>query len=222
MHELDLIPASYREQLKVKRWFRLFFISVAITILIISGLKFSIVNSTKKLSDKIEVLQKNKIVNIGLQKKYNDLVEQEIKLKKDLEVLKGLQGGPSTKQILLAMDRAMQNGVWFTQWSFNRLREITPVQPDTVQTGYFIIIPQETANSSPVNQQAWKLTTHMEISGQALDHTNFSNFVNKLIHQPEISDVKVINTSLNSNLSTQVVDFKIIVIINNNYKGDDV
>jgi hypothetical protein len=222
MHELDLIPASYREQLKVKRWFRLFFISVTITILIISGLKFFVVNSTKKLSDKIEVLQKNKVVNLELQKNYNDLVEQEIKLKKDLEVLKGLQGGPSTKQILLAIDKAMQNGVWFTQWSFNRFREITPIQPDTVQTGYFIIIPQETANSSPGNQQAWKLTTHMEISGQALDHTNFSSFVNKLIQQPEIADVKVVNTSLNSNLSTQVIDFKIVVIINNNYKGDDV
>ncbi len=222
MHELDLIPASYREQLKVKRWFRLFFIAIAITILVISGLKFSIVNSTKKLSDKIEVLQKNKVVNLELQKKYNDLVEQEIKLKKDLEVLKGLQGGPSTKQILLAMDRAMQNGVWFTQWSFNRVREITPIQPDTVQTGYFIIIPQENINSPSPAQQAWKLQIHMEISGQALDHSNFSSFVNKLIQQPEIADVKVINTSLNSTLSSQVVDFKIVVIINNNYKDDDV
>lgn len=222
MHELDLIPASYREQLKVKRWFRLFFIAIAITIILVSGLRLSIVNSTKKLSDKIEVLQKNKIVNIGLQKKYNDLVEQEIKLKKDLEVLKALQGGPSTKQILLAIDKAIQNGVWFTQWTFNRNREATPVQPNTVQTGYFIIIPQENINSPSPSQQAWKLTTHMEISGQALDHTNFSSFVNKLIHQPEIADVKVINTSLNSILSTQVVDFKIVVIINNNYKGDDV
>ena len=222
MHELDLIPASYRERLKFKRWFQLFAIVMFAMTVMIAGLRFLTVNSTKALSGKIEVLQKNKIVYLGLQKKYNDLVAEEIKLKKDLEVLRGLQGGPSARQIFLAIDRAMQNGIWFTQWSFNRLREIAPVQPAPVQTGYFIIIPQETDSTSASAQQAWRLSTHMEISGQALDHTNFSNFVNNLIRQPEIDDVKVISTSLQSNLNTQVVDFRIVVVINNKFKDDDV
>jgi Fimbrial assembly protein (PilN) len=222
MHELDLIPASYREWLKVKGWFRLFAAAVAVVIPCIVGLKLVIANSTKVVSEKIEVLQKNKVTNLGLQKKYNDLVAEEVKLKKDLEVLQGLQGGPSAKQMLLAIDRAMQTGVWFTQWSFNRAREITPVQPATTQNGYFIVIPPEDTNAPATGQQAWRLTAHMEISGQALDHTNFSNLVNNLIKQPEIDDVKVINTSLRSFQNAQVVDFKIVVVINNNFKGGDV
>jgi hypothetical protein len=87
------------------------------------------------------------------------------------------------------------------------------VQPATVQTGYFIVIPQE-ANGSP-NQQAWKLDTHMEISGQALDHSSFSNFIKNLTNQPEIDDVKIVNTSLRNYTDSQVVDFRIIVIIDN-------
>jgi Fimbrial assembly protein (PilN) len=220
MHELDLIPASYKERLKIKRWCELCGVVFASVLLIVFGLRFAIINKTMAVNTKIQALQKDKQFNIEQQQKYNALVTEETKLKKDLEVLNGLRGGPSAKQILLTLDRVMQDDVWFTQWLFSRDGEITPVQPATVQTGYFIIIPQE-ANGSP-NQQAWKLNTHMEITGQALTHSSLSGFIRNLINQPEIDDVKVINTSLRSYTSSQVVDFKIVLIINNQFKDDHV
>lgn len=220
MHELDLIPASYRERLKIKRWCRQFMIAFVSVLVLLFGLKFAIISKTSVLTSRIEILQKEKQTSIEQQQKYNELVSHEVKLRNQLEILNGLRGGPSAKQILLAVDRVMQNDVWFTQWSFIRAGQITQVQPATVQTGYFIIIPQE-ANASP-NQQAWKLDTHMEISGQALDHSSLSGFISNLIKQPEISDVKVINTSLRSYTSSQVIEFKIVVIINNQFKDDHV
>ena len=220
MHELDLIPASYKERLKIKRWCRQFGSVFVGALVVMFGLKIAVINKTMALNSKIEVLQKDKQTSIEQQQKYNDLVTKEVKLRKDLEILNGLRGGPSAKQILLAVDRVMQDDIWFTQWSYNRAGEITPVQPATVQTGYFIIIPQE-ASSSP-NQQAWKLNTHMEINGQALNHSSLSSFIRNLIKQPEIEDVKVINTSLRSDISSQVVEFNLVVIINNQFKDDDV
>jgi hypothetical protein len=188
--------------------------------MIVFGLRFAIISKTIALNSRIEVLQKEKQTSIEQQQKYNELVSHEVKLRNQLEILNGLRGGPSAKQILLAVDRVMQNDVWFTQWTFIRAGEITQVQPATVQTGYFIVIPQE-ANASP-NQQAWKLDTHMEISGQALDHSSLSSFISNLIKQPEINDVKIINTSLRSYTNSQVVEFKIVVIINNQFKDDHV
>ncbi len=220
MHELDLIPASYKERLKIKRWCHQFGFVFASVLVIVVGLRFAIINKAMALNTEIEIRQKDKQSSIEQQQKYNVLVAEEVKLKKELEILNGLRGGPSAKQILLAVDRVMPDDVWFTQWSFNRAGEITPVQPATVQTGYFIIIPQQ-ANGSP-NQQAWKLNTHMEISGQALNHSSLSGFIRNLINQPEIEDVKVINTSLRSYTSSQVVDFNLIVIINNQFKDDHV
>jgi hypothetical protein len=220
MHELDLIPVSYRERLKIKRWCHLFGVVFASVLVIVFGLRFAIITKSMALNTKIEVRQKDKQSNIEQQQKYNALIAEEVKLKKELEILNGLRGGPSAKQILLAVDRVMPNDVWFIQWSFNRAGEISPVQPATVQTGYFIIIPQE-ANGSP-NQQAWKLNTHMEISGQALNHSSLSAFIRNLINQPEIDDVKVINTSLRSYTSSQVVEFNLIVIINNQFKDEHV
>jgi cell division protein FtsB len=220
MHELDLIPASYKERLKIKRWCREFGLAFVSVLIIVFGLRFAIISKTMALNSRVAVLQKEKQTSIEQQQKYNELVANEVKLRKQLEILNGLRGGPSAKQILLAVDRVMQKDVWFTQWSFIRAGQITQVPPTTVQTGYFIIIPQET-NTTP-NQQAWKLDTHMEISGQALDHSSLSGFISNLIKQPEISDVKVINTSLRSYTSSQVVEFKLVVIINNQFKDDHV
>ncbi len=220
MHELDLIPASYKERLKIKRWCRQFGLAFTSLLVILFSLKFAIVNKTAVLTSKVDILQKDKQTSIEHQQKYNDLVVKEAKLRKDLEILNGLRGGPSAKQILLAVDRVMPDDIWFSQWTYSRAGEITPVQPATVQTGYFIIIPQE-ASSSP-NQQAWKLNTHMEINGQALNHSSLSGFIRNLIKQPEIEDVKVINTSLRSYISSQIVEFNLVVIINNQFKDDDV
>lgn len=213
MHELDLIPASYKEQLKIKRWCHLFGFAFASVLVIVIGLRVAIINKTMALNTKIEIRQKDKQFSFEQQQKYNTLVAEEIKLKKDLEILNGLRGGPSAKQILLAIDRVMQDDVWFTKWLLKRVGEITQVQPATVQTGYFIILPQE-ANGSP-NQQAWQLNTHIEISGQALTHSGLSGFIRNLINLPEIDDVKVINSSLRSYTSSQVVEFNLVVIINN-------
>jgi hypothetical protein len=216
MHELDLIPASYKERQKIKGWIRLFGVALVALLVVVACLWSVTVNKTKTLNEKVEVLQKNKQLSLDQQQNFKTLIAEENKLKKDLEVLNGLRGGPTAKQILLAVDRVMQKDVWFTQWSFTRAREITQIQPATVQTSYFIIIPQD-GNSSP-NQQAWKLDTHMEITGQALDHSSFSHFIKNLINQPEVDDVKVINTSLRNYTNSQVVDFKIIVIIDNKIK----
>lgn len=220
MHELDLIPASYKERLKIKRWCRQFGFAFTCALVILFSLKLTIARKTSALTSKIEVLQKDKQTNIEHQQKYNELVTNEAKLSKELEILNGLRGGPSAKQVLLAVDRVMQDDVWFTKWSYNRAGEITPVQPATVQTGYFIVLPQE-ANGSP-NQQAWKLNTHMEINGQALSHSSLSGFIRNLIKQPEIEDVKVVNTSLRSYISSQVIEFNLVVVINNQFKDDHV
>lgn len=220
MHELDLIPASYRERLKIKRWCHQFVLVLAGLLIVMFSLKFAIINKTTALNSRITVLQKDKQASIEQQQKYNELVSQEVKLKSQLEVLNGLRGGPSAQQILLAVDRVMQSDIWFAQWSFIRAGEITQVQPSTVQSGYFIILPPETSTSP--NQQSWKLDTHMEISGQALDHSSLYGFISNLIKQPEIDDVKVVNTSLRSYTSSQVVEFKLVVIINNRFKGEHV
>ncbi len=219
VHELDLIPESYRERLMIRRWCHLFLISLVLLIVLIIIAKVTVSMQTSRFKTQISTLQKDKVFNIQQQQNYNELVRLETRLQKKLEILDGLRGGPAVQQILLAIDRVMNGNVWFTRWSFYRAGELTEVKPQAVQTGYFIIIPQDTAGNS--TQQAWKLNTHMKIVGQARNHTRLSAFVADLLKQPEINDVKVIKSTLRSYTEHQVVDFNIVVTINNQFRKND-
>lgn len=121
---------------------------------------------------------------------------------------------------MMVIDRVLNDNIWFLQWSFKRAGEIVTLPPQTVQTGYFIIIPQE--NSRIGKQQTWKLETHMEIKGQARDHTSFSLFVQGLLSQPEIEDVKIVDTQMRRYADIQVVDFNIVIVINNQHSKSHV
>ena len=218
--ELNLIPASYRERLKIQQGCHAFlFAFVLICLAIIFG-HFNITHKFENIKLTINKLQKDKSFNLQQQQTYNNLLATEQVLQKNLEILSGLHGGPPVIQIFKVIDRVMNGSVWFDQWSFQRAGEMTEVKPETVQTGYFIIIPQDVNNTN--KQQAWKLNTHMDMSGNAWDHSSFSRFVSALIDQPEIEDVKVISTNLRSYTNYQLVNFKIIVIVNNQFKMSNV
>ena len=54
----------------------------------------------------------------------------------------------------------------------------------------------------------------MKIAGQAQDHVALSEFVQRLIKQPAIRDVRVRNTSLRRFTLETVVDFDLAIVIN--------
>lgn len=219
-HEIDLIPASYRERIQIQQWCHLFIVALVIVILLTTFFRVSLTSKTKIIQNSIATLHQDKSFNLQQQQTYNDLLAVEKKLNKNLEILHGLQGGSPVRETLIVIDRVLNDNIWFLNWSFKRAGEIVNLPPETVETGYFIIIPQE--NTSTGKQQTWRLETHMEIKGQARDHSSFSVFVNDLLNQSEIHDVKIINTQIRQHAGAHVVDFNIVIVINNQQDKDHV
>lgn len=210
---MDLIPRDYHEQLKLKGWCRDFGIAYVLVILAIVLLKADLARRADNLQREIDALQQHKIANTMQQNTFESLNAEANTLQKRVEILDGLRGGVPVRRIFLAFDEVLNEDVWFTLWTFRRAGEITDVKPETVRTGYFIVIPQGASQSN--RQQAWKLDTHMEIAGQAINHSALAALVRRLIDRPEIHDVKVLDTTLRNYGSTQVVNFSLAVIVNN-------
>ena len=59
-----------------------------------------------------------------------------------------------------------------------------------------------------------KLQHVLVIRGQARDHSALSRFVRRLFEQPEIQDIRILNTSLADN--REFVDFNLAVTVNSN------
>jgi hypothetical protein len=215
MTEFNLIPADYRECEQIQQKLYTFAFILLGLVLSIVGLSVVLKHITVSLNSEIQQREEGKMLTLQQQQKFNDLLAQERKLTKRLEIFEALRGGPPVRKLFLAIDRIMDESVWFTEWTFQRAGEIVEATPQTTQNGYFITIPEDTSGSG--KPQVWQLKSHMQIAGGAMSHSALSSFVNKLIALPEIEDVKIINTSLKSFLTTQTVDFSMIVIIDNKY-----
>ena len=212
-HEIDLIPTRYRERLKIKQYCNLFLITFVLLVLLTVILSTHLNNKNTSIQSRMTTLKHEQTINQQLQQTYNALLSDERQLKKSLEILQGLQGGTPVHKTMRVIDRVLNKNIWFLQWSFKRTREFVKQLPKTLQKGYFITIPKE--NSAVGKQQIWKLESTMEIKGQARDHSSFSLFVRDLLNQEEIDDVKIIDTQMSPYDETQVLDFNIVIVINN-------
>ena len=79
-----------------------------------------------------------------------------------------------------------------------------------VQTGYFVVVPLDEPNRP---NRAWRMDTHMEIHGQAVDHSTLARFVSQLLDQPRIEQVRVVNTRVRPFATIEVVDFELAVVV---------
>ncbi len=83
-------------------------------------------------------------------------------------------------------------------------------EPEAVHAGHFIVLPRQ-GKAGP--EKVWRLRAHMEIRAQALDHSSLARFVRRLVEQPEIDEVRVLNTRVHTNASSPLVDFELAVLV---------
>ncbi|NIR31003.1 MAG: hypothetical protein GWN84_17140 [Gammaproteobacteria bacterium] len=210
MAEIDLVPLSYRRLRRTKGWLKLFGIAygavlaclIAGKALFAYGITVRTVELEKLDADRAQVAQRKATLE--------ELQATREVLERKAKTLEALRSGPDPRAIFVAVDRALDNQVWFLEWTFRRAGEFVPAEPKTVNTGYFITVPVGEHSSET---KAWQMATHMEIKAQASDHSTLAEFVQRLNGQPVVEEVKVLNTRMHSYESTQVVDFTLAVVI---------
>jgi hypothetical protein len=216
MSEMDLVPRDYKQYLRVRGWLRKFLLVYAVLIAASAGGRVALSLGTGSENARIGQLRASKRVTLNQLALIQNLQARQSKAEKRLEILAGLRGGPAAERMFVTIDRALGGDVWFHTWNFRRAGEIVEVKPQAVETGYFIVIPK---NQKQDQDKAWRLDTHMEIKGQARTHSALANFVKRLIEQPEIEDVRVLNTTLRQYTRAKVVDFDLAVVVDSRPEG---
>jgi Tfp pilus assembly protein PilN len=210
MAELDLVPSEYRRHQLLRRWLRLFALVFAAVIVLVAGARVFLARCVRAEQVRIEELRATKQVTLNQLALIEELHNRKSDAEKRLEILAGLRGGPAAEQMFVTVDRALGPDVWFESLSFRRAGELVDVPPQTVETGYFIVVPK---GQQQTQERAWRLNTHMEIKGQARNHSALADFARRLVDQPEIEDVKVLKTSLRQYTRAQLVNFELAVVV---------
>ena len=209
MADIDLIPTDYRIRIWLQGRAKLFAAGIA-SMLVITALIFTAMQfTTGKLNNRISELQKQQAITTQQHDAMARLNENKQDLEHQLAVLNSLRSGAAAPEMFTTIDRAMADGdVWFENWEFRRAGSSVEKKEEIASNGYFIIMP---AGNDTTTDTAWKIETHMTIKGQAKDHSALSRFVRRLYNQPEIHNIKILNTTSAANM--KAVDFNLAVTV---------
>ncbi len=215
MAEFDLIPQDYRQLQQLRQHIKLYAIIFIILVIAIVVGKVEMNRHISELGKTVSNYEQKRLIMQQQQQRLSDLQKKKSKIEGRVKILRSLRDGPEAEQMFLVIDHAMVNGTWFKKWSFRHDGELSYVNKmEEINTGYFIIVKDD---ANPNRDQAWRLQTHMEISGQAINHTVLAGLVKNLVTSPEIDDVKILKTSLVKYIAGEVVNFDLAITVNNQY-----
>ena len=211
MNEIDLFPEDLRRQLLFTRWFKLTGYTVVLLTLL-SVVAFVLLReASTRIDEQIQFYQSQRQITNANRRQLEQLNQQKSDLQQQLDLLGGLRSGASAEQMFLMLDRALPGSdVWLTNWKFRRAGTPVDAGQQAVNTGYFIVIPADNPNRPA---ETWQIETHMTIQGQALDHSAMSRFVLNLTQQPEIENVRIVNTRSNQGKQIKLVDFSLDIVV---------
>jgi len=212
MSDIDLIPQAYRTWRWQARWMK-------VTAWLTAGLTATLVLAWAALGlaidnarADVEILQ-NKLSHTAQQQAdIQRLGAEKIELERQFRLLSNLRSGAAAGDMFVTVDKALtSDDVWFRNWKFERAGIMVGEDVETVNTGYFIVVPE---GAEQLASDELRIQTNMEIRGQALDHSALSSFVRRLFVQPGIDDIRIRRTSLIDRNRADTVDFELAVILN--------
>jgi hypothetical protein len=211
MNEIDLFPEDLRKQLLFTRWFRLTGYAVVLLTLLSVAAFVLLRQASVRIDEQIQYFQSQREITTANRRQLEQLNQQKSDLQQQLDLLGGLRSGASAEQMFVMIDRALPGpDVWLTNWKFRRAGTPVDAGQQAVSTGYFIVIPADNQNKPA---ETWQIETHMTIQGQALDHSAMSRFVLNLTQQPEIENVRIVNTRSNQGKQVKLVDFSLDILV---------
>ena len=210
MAEIDLIPSDYRNRVVIFDWLRRLIVALVVFMLLGVVIYVVLEVANKRLGEDVESLQ-NRQKSIALDRDaLREISEKRDHFQRQWEMLKNLRDSKAAEKMFVIVDRAISAGdVWFLSWEFQRSDTFVEFLPDSPGEDYFVVL---SGNKDDGTGEALQINTHMTIKGQASDHSALSKFVRRLYEQPEVKDVRILNTSLMN--AAKVVNFDMIVTVN--------
>ncbi len=211
MSEIDLFPEDLRRKLLFQRWFKQAGVALLVMTLLCVGSFIALREANARIDGEISRFQSQREITNANRQQLEQLNEQKKNLRQQLDLLSGLRSGASAEQMFVMIDRALPGpDVWLTNWKFRRAGTPVENRQEAVNTGYFIVI---SSDSPTREEETWKIDTTMTIQGQALDHVAMSKFVLNLTQQPEIENVRIVNTRMNESDALKLVDFGLDIVV---------
>ena len=209
MADIDLIPRSYRDALRVRRALRGY--GLALGALLAAGgvgaglLHWRLAVETPQLTQ----LRARTAQAEALRVRLGTTALQKSALEQDAQALAALRGSGAIAALAQTLDLALNDKVWFDTLRFARSEELlraplpAPLPPGTLTTR------ASTRPNAPAGPQTWRLARQVELQGQALDHAALAAFLARLSAAPALGDVRFLKSSAAPANGAELVAFSV-------------
>ena len=204
MQEIDLIPEDFRRGQQLKNHIHAFLLCFAALLLVVVGGKITLNHLVSRDSRHIEQLEAGETFILSQRGRLDELNSLKEILQARQNALEGLRNGPPAAQLFVILGQAINPSAWLTQIKFLRAGEFQAASSGAVATGYFMVVPK---NAPDKDENAWRRETHLELRGEALNHSALADFVKTLLSYPEIGDVFILNTRTRNYAFGQTVEY---------------
>lgn len=209
MADIDMIPRSYRDSVRVEQALRGY--GITLGALLLAGvaaaglLHWRLAVATPQL----EQLRTRTADAEALRTRLATAAARKNALDQDAAALTALRGQGSVARLADAFDLALNDKVWFETLRFDRTEELlraplpTPLPAGTLETR------ASTRPGAPAGPQTWRIARHLDIQGQALDHAALTAFLGALSSSPVLTDVRFVKSAATAGDGPELVAFSV-------------
>lgn len=192
MADMDMIPRSYHDALRVRRTFARYGAALAL-VLAVGGagsgwLRWRLAVEAPRLAQ----LHAASAEAQAMQARLVAAQQRKQGLLQASETLAALRASGTLARLSGALDGALNDRVWFDQLQFSRTQEqLRAPLPSPLPDGTLAVQAPGAANGA---SGYWRLASQVDISAQAADHEAMARFLGALSADPALADVRFLNS----------------------------
>jgi Tfp pilus assembly protein PilN len=195
MADIDMIPRSYRDALRVRRTAAAY--GAALALLLVAGggasalLRWRVAVETPRL----EQLRAGSVQADAMRSQLASARERRDAYAQDVASLAAVRGTGEVAALAKILDGALGDQVWIDQLRFARSEEQLAGAPPSPLPAGTVQLRTPQASGAVGTVQTWRLGSKIDIVGQAHDHAAMTAFLAALAANPALSDVRFKNSS---------------------------
>lgn len=190
MADIDMIPRSYREGLRVRRTVAVYGAALAALLVLGGGASAFLHWRLAVESPRLEQTRAASAQAAAMRTQLVNAQARKDALAGDLDALAGLRGSGEVTALAKVLDHALNERVWLATLRLARTQETLQAPPSPLPPG---TVQARAAQAGAM--QAMRLGTQVELTGGALDDAAMTAFLAALAADPALSDVRFLNSS---------------------------
>jgi Tfp pilus assembly protein PilN len=209
MADIDMIPRSYRDGVRVQRLLRGYGLALA-GVLLAGALAAGVLQWRLAVeSPRLAALRDRTAQAEALRARLAAAATRHSALEQDAQALAALRGTGTVERLAQALDASLNDKVWFDTLRFERTEELLRAPlPSPLPAGTLVTRGSTAPNAAP-GPQTWRLARHVAIEGEAQDHAALAAFLTSLSASPALNDVRFLKSGAAAGEGPERVAFSV-------------